>query len=186
MNRCYAFSRRRFIRCPPRHLAIEDLLTQLLRRYTITMHQIIRCWRTPHQSLTVSIFETVGWTAAPPLVHLVLKIKSWRIPVLIQTKRRIDRRCPNSECWIIRCYYLLQFFSFQSLDASTKWTVSSSDSANFNFAFCVVYQVHQRLLLGYRRFIRRCLFFFFPFSFLTLENRLSSKFGMWYFCILGT
>jgi hypothetical protein len=45
MNRCYAFSRCRFIWCPPRHLAVADLLTQLLRRYTPTVCRIIRCWR---------------------------------------------------------------------------------------------------------------------------------------------
>jgi hypothetical protein len=36
----------------------------------------------------------------------------------------LDRR-------IIRCYYLLQLFSFQSFDATTEWTVGSSDSVNF-------------------------------------------------------
>jgi hypothetical protein len=53
-----------------------------------------------------------------------------------------------------------------SSDASTKWTVGSSDGANFSFAFRTMYQVHRRLLLGYHRFIRRCLFFFFLFSYL--------------------
>jgi hypothetical protein len=104
MNRCYAFSRRRFIRCPPRHLAVEDLLNQLLRRYIPTVRQIIRCWRTPRQNLIVRIFETVGWTAAPPSVHPVLKLQSWRVSVLIPTKRRIDRRCPHSDHQIIQCY----------------------------------------------------------------------------------
>jgi hypothetical protein len=76
--------------------------------------------RTPRQNLTVRIFETVGWTAAPPSVHPVLKLQSWRVSVLIQTKRRIDRRCPHSDRRIVRCYYLLQLFSFQSFDASKK------------------------------------------------------------------
>jgi hypothetical protein len=73
MNRCYAFSRCQFIRCPPRHLAVEDLLTQLLRCYTPTVCRIIQCWRTPLQNLTVRISETVGWTAVPPSVHPVLE-----------------------------------------------------------------------------------------------------------------
>jgi hypothetical protein len=111
MNRCYAFSRCWFIRCPPRHLAIEDLLTQLLRRNTPTVRRIIRCWRTLRQYLTVCIFKSVGWTAAPLLVHPVLKLQSWRISVLIQMKRRIDRRCPHSDRQIIRCYWLCCFFS---------------------------------------------------------------------------
>jgi hypothetical protein len=36
----------------------------------------------------------------------VLKPQSWRVSVLIQMKRRIDRRCPHSDRRIIRCYYL--------------------------------------------------------------------------------
>jgi hypothetical protein len=36
----------------------------------------------------------------------VLKASSWRVSVLIQTKRRIDRRCPHSDRQIIRCYCL--------------------------------------------------------------------------------
>jgi hypothetical protein len=35
--------------------------------------------------------------------HPVLKASSWRVSVLIQTKRRIDRRCPHSDRRIIRC-----------------------------------------------------------------------------------
>jgi hypothetical protein len=106
MNRCYAFSRCRFIRCPPRYLVVEDLLTQLLWRYTPMVRRIIRCWKTPRQYLTIRIFESVRWTAALPSVHLVLKLQSWRVSVLIQTKRRIDRWCPHSDRRIIRCYCL--------------------------------------------------------------------------------
>jgi hypothetical protein len=36
----------------------------------------------------------------------VLKLQSWRVSVLIQTKHQIDRRCPHSDCRIIRCYCL--------------------------------------------------------------------------------
>jgi hypothetical protein len=36
----------------------------------------------------------------------VLKTSSWRVSVLIQTERRIDRRCPHSDRRIIRCYCL--------------------------------------------------------------------------------
>jgi hypothetical protein len=38
--------------------------------------------------------------------HPVLKALSWRVSVLIQTKRRIDRRCPHSDRRIIWCYCL--------------------------------------------------------------------------------
>jgi hypothetical protein len=36
---------------------------------------------------------------------------SWRVSVLIQTKRRIDRRYPPSDRRITRCYCLRFFFS---------------------------------------------------------------------------
>jgi hypothetical protein len=85
-------------------------------------------WRTPHQNLNVCIFETVGLTAAPLSVHPVLKLQSWHISVLIQTKRLIDRRCPLLDRWIIRCYYLLRFVFWQSSGASNRWTVGSFDS----------------------------------------------------------
>jgi hypothetical protein len=55
------------------------------------------------QNLTVRIFKSVGWTTAPPSVHPVLELQSWRISVSIQMKRQIDRRCPHSDRQIIRC-----------------------------------------------------------------------------------
>jgi hypothetical protein len=39
-------------------------------------------------------------------VHPVLKRLSWHVSVSIQTKRRIDRRCPHLDRRIIRCYCL--------------------------------------------------------------------------------
>jgi hypothetical protein len=36
----------------------------------------------------------------------VLKTSSWRVSVLTQTERWIDRRCPPSDRRIIRCYCL--------------------------------------------------------------------------------
>jgi hypothetical protein len=38
--------------------------------------------------------------------HSVLKASSWHASILIQTKCRIDRRCPHSDRRIIRCYFL--------------------------------------------------------------------------------
>jgi hypothetical protein len=66
MNRCYVFSRRRFTLCPPRHLAVEDLLTQLLQRYTLTVCRFIRCRRSRSQNISGSFHVTVGWTDASP------------------------------------------------------------------------------------------------------------------------
>jgi hypothetical protein len=39
-------------------------------------------------------------------VHPVLQASSWCVSVSIQTKRRIDRRCPHSDRQIIQCYCL--------------------------------------------------------------------------------
>jgi hypothetical protein len=79
--------------------------------------------------------------------------------------------------------------------ATRMWDVGSSDGAN---SAGLLHSVPSTptLALGCRRFIRRCHFLFscvFDFGstchllepsyhcFITLKNRLSSKFGMWYF-----
>jgi hypothetical protein len=66
-------------------------LTQLLRSYAPMHRQFIRCWRPRGQNVSVSFHATVGWTAADLSVHLVLKRLSWRVFLLIQMKRQIDR-----------------------------------------------------------------------------------------------
>jgi hypothetical protein len=110
MNWCYAFPGRRFIPCPPRHLAAEDLLIQLLWRYTPMVRQIIWCWRLLTRGGTVCFKYNRRIDRRFPLtkasVHPVLKTSSWHISVLIQTKRRIDRWCPHLDRRIIRCYCL--------------------------------------------------------------------------------
>jgi hypothetical protein len=74
-------------------------------------------------------------------VHPVLKASSWRVSIMIQMERRIDRRCHYSDRRIIRCYYPLHFCSFQSCDDATrKETGGSSDGVNFILAFCAVYK----------------------------------------------
>jgi hypothetical protein len=64
-------------------------------------------------------------------VHSVLLNLSWCIFVLIQIGRRIDRWCPHLDRQIIRCYCLLQLYSFQSPDATRIWNVGSSDGTSF-------------------------------------------------------
>jgi hypothetical protein len=155
---------------PPRHLVVEDLLTQLLRRYTLTVRRIIRCWRTPRQNLTIRIFETVGSTAAPPSVHPVLKLQSWCVFVLIQTKRWIDRRCPYLDRQIIRCYCLSLLCLFHLSGATRKHTVGSCDGLCKLSFLHAVYQVHRHLHQWYRRFIRRYQFPSFSSVVLTLEK----------------
>jgi hypothetical protein len=130
MNRCYHFSAIGSSGATSTSLSRWDPLTQLIRRHKSTHRRFIRCWRTPRQNQIVCIFETIGWTAAPPSVLPALKLQSWRVSILIQTKRQIDRRCPHLDRRIIRCYCLLQLSSLQSSDTITKWTVGSSDGAN--------------------------------------------------------
>jgi hypothetical protein len=99
MNRCYAFPGRRFIWCPPRHLAVAALLTQLFRRYTPTVRRFI-CMLLRDRRID----RCFPLTKAS--VHPVLKTSSWCVSVLIQTERRIDQRCPHLDCRNILCYYL--------------------------------------------------------------------------------
>jgi hypothetical protein len=143
MNQCYAFSRCWFIWCPSHNLAVEDLLTQLLWRYTPMMRWIIQCWRTPRQNLTVRIFVTVGWTAAPPSVHSVLKLQSWRVSVLIQMKRQIDRQCPHSDRRIIQCYYL-RSSSSALIRHILEFDRRIIRQCQLRLACCAVYQLHRR------------------------------------------
>jgi hypothetical protein len=164
------FSRRRFIWCPPRHLAVADPLTQLLRRYTPTVHRIIRCWRTLCQNLTVYIFKTVGYTAAPPSVHPVLKLQSWCVSVLIQMKNRIDRRCPHLDRRVLLSLLLLLC---NSSGISRRGTVGSSDSVNFVWPTAQCTNYTDAMHRWYHWFILRCLFFSFS-SCLQLGFFLSS------------
>jgi hypothetical protein len=82
------------------------LLTQLLQRYAPTLRRIIWCWRPCGQNLSSSFHATVGWTAAHPSVHPVLKASSWRVSVLFKLDHRIDRRFPPMDHRFIRHCYL--------------------------------------------------------------------------------
>jgi hypothetical protein len=161
-------------------------LTQLLRRYTLTLCWIISCWRPRGQNLSSSFHATVRWTIAHPLVHPVLKASSWRVSVLIQTERRIDRRCPHLDHRIIRCYWLCCFFSaIHPAHLETRPSVHPTVSTSFGLlrsvpttlTLCTDGIVGSSDGVNFLPFLRR----FWP-----LKNRLSSQFGMWYFCILGT
>jgi hypothetical protein len=75
------------------------------RRIFIGSHSLPPLW-SPYRSFS---FHTTGYRRFPltkASVHPVLKTSSWRISVLIQTERRIDRWCPLSDRRIIWCYYL--------------------------------------------------------------------------------
>jgi hypothetical protein len=82
-------------------------------------------------------------------VHPVLKASSWRISVLIQTERQIDRRCPLSDRRIIRCY-CLRYSSSEIHPTHLEIGCRIIRWCHLHFARCVVYQVHRRLHLWYR------------------------------------
>jgi hypothetical protein len=133
MNRCYHFKAIGSSGAPSTSLSHWYPLTQLIWR----IH-----WRTVGSSgaeglLTNTLLLASSWPSDRPMllptkasVHLVLLDLSWRVSVLIQIECRIDRRCPHLDCQIIRCYCLLQFFSFQLSDAIRVCTIGSSDGVN--------------------------------------------------------
>jgi hypothetical protein len=93
-------------------------------------------------------------------VHPVLKALSWRVSVLIQTERRIDRRCPLSDCRIIGCYCLR--YSSSEIHP-THLEIEPSDHPMVSSSFCPLRSVPSAPTLApmvptYCRFIRRCLF----------------------------
>jgi hypothetical protein len=143
MNRCYAFPGPRFIWFPPHHLAIAALLTQLFRRYAPTLRRFIRCWRTSRQTISVNFHATVGWTAADPSVHPVLKASSWCVSVLFKLDHRIVRRFPPMDRRFIRRCCLRDFSSpihpTQLGKGPSVHPTVSSDSSR-----CIVYQVLRR------------------------------------------
>jgi hypothetical protein len=119
-------------------------------------------------------------------VHPKLKRLSWRVSVLILTERQIDRRCPLSDRWIFWCY-CLRCSSSAIHPAHLEIAPSVHPMVPcFHPVYQLIRPLHRRFLSRYHWFIRRCPFFSFLCSVLTLKNRLYSQFGMWYFCILAT
>jgi hypothetical protein len=106
-----SFSRRRFIWCPPTSLCCWGSLTELLRRYALTHHRFIRCWRPCGQIIFLRFHATIGWTAAHPSVHPVLLHESWRVYVLFKLDHRIHWWFLPMDHRFIRHYCLLFFFS---------------------------------------------------------------------------
>jgi hypothetical protein len=149
---------------PPTSLSRWDSLTQLLRRYALTVRRIIRCWRPRNQVASVS-FHARRIDPRYPLTeasdHPVLKASSWRVSVLIQTERRIDRRCTHWDRWIIRCYCL-----HCSSSATRPTLLGNGPSVHPTVprvppVYQLIRRLHRRLLLRYCWFIGQCLFFSF-------------------------
>jgi hypothetical protein len=154
---------------------------------TWSLTQLLWCfiWRTVGSSGTEDLMaKTLLLASSRPsdrptlpltkaLVHPVLLNISWRVSVLIQTGRRIDRRSNQPDRQFIRCYCLLLLCFLQSSDACRNWTVGSSDSASCLKPSRSVPSAptHTSTLVPrYHRFIWRCLFFFFLSSVLTLKR----------------
>jgi hypothetical protein len=101
--------------CSPLHMT-DDTIAPTLH---LTHRRLIQCWRLHGQNLTVSFFETVGWTAALASVHLVLLLQIWRVSVLLPSNG------PSVHLTLLTSLLLL----WNSSSTSTKWIVGSSDGA---------------------------------------------------------
>jgi hypothetical protein len=88
-------------------------------------------------------------------VHPVLKRLSWRVSVSIQTKRRIDWRCPHLDRRIIWCYCLCCSSSATRPTLLENGPYVHPRCLGFHPVYQLVRQLHRRLLSRYRRFIRR-------------------------------
>jgi hypothetical protein len=156
-----------------------------------------------HNCSDAMLRRTVGSSdAEDPTAKTSLVASTWPSDEPLQTRRFIRCYCMNLGA-SPSCLNLIIGWT----DGSFQWTISSSDANVFSsssmqlvqhywkmdcrfirrwLGFHPVYQLdrplHRRLLSRYRRFIRRCPFFSFSFSFWPF----SSQFGLWYFCIHGT
>jgi hypothetical protein len=115
--------------------------------------------------------------------HPVLKASSWRVSVWIQTERRIDRRCPHSDHWIIRCYCL------RCSSSASRPTLLKDGSSVHPTVPRVSPCVPTRLMIAPT--LVKLISSVHPtvsflFLFLLGFDPLFSHFGMWFSCILGT
>jgi hypothetical protein len=185
MNRCYAFPGCQFIRCPPCHLAVEDLLTQLLRRYTPMVRRIIRCWRLLTRGGTVCfkynrqidrrfpLDQGVGSSGAEGLLLARLCLHSNKASdrPTVSTLRPSDH--------LVLLSSLLLFCN--SSDATRKSDVLVFTQCTNSSDDCT-----DACYLGTVGSSDGVLSFSFLSCFWPLKNKLSSQFGMWCFGILGT
>jgi hypothetical protein len=160
------FSRRRFIRCPPCHLAVEDLLTQLLRRYTPMVRQIIQCWR-PYSAAKTSMVAST-WPTDRPTLPLDQGVGSSGVEDFVLAHLCLDSNWasdrptvstlrPSDHPVLLSSLLLL----CNSSGASRNWTVGSSDGVNFVWPIAQCTNYTDAMHRWYCRFIRRCLFFSF-------------------------
>jgi hypothetical protein len=180
----YVFSRRRFIRCPPHHLAVEDLLTQLLWHFTPTVRRIIRCWRLraktslvastrPSDRSTLPLDQGIGSSGAKDFVLVRLCLDSnWASDRLIVSSLR-----PSDHPVLLSSLLLCN-----SSGASRNWTVGSSDGANFIWPAAQCTNYTDAMHRWYHRFIRRYQFPSFSSVVLTIEKQ--TIFSIWHVVFL--
>jgi hypothetical protein len=162
MNQCYAFSRRRFIRCPPRHLAVEDSLTNCsdaLHRWCVSSFgakdlaaktSLVASTR-PSDRPTLPLDQGVSSSGAEDFILVRLCLDSnW-----VLDRPTVSSLRPSDHPVLLSSLLFLRY---------------SSDGANFILppAQCTNYT--DAMHRWYRRFIRRCVFFSFLCSVLTLEK----------------
>jgi hypothetical protein len=105
---------RRFNRCTVVSSGVEDSATKtsLLAYSRVSdeplLHcQFIRCYCLLNRLLFDLNSRTVGWTAASPSVHPVLKTPVLAHYCLVQTSNWIDRQPNEPDRWFIQCYWVL-------------------------------------------------------------------------------
>jgi hypothetical protein len=93
----------------PRYIAVEVLW----QNRSDAMHRRCVVSSNAEGHFAKTSLYVASWPSDRPTLSLtqgvgssVLKTSSWRVSVLIQTERQIDRRCPHLDRQIIRCYYL--------------------------------------------------------------------------------
>jgi hypothetical protein len=162
-------------------------LTQLFWCYAPTHRRIIRCWGPRGQNHSGNFYAIVGRNNSTP----VGSSGAWGFILarlcLVQTWS-LDRPTVPSNGPLIHPMLLSSFLPLcNSCDATRKWTVGSSDGA-LVFSQCTNSYNHctDACYLGTVGSSKGVLSFSFLSRFLPLKNRLSSQFGMWYFCIHRT
>jgi hypothetical protein len=145
--------------CPPLHMTV-DTIHPMLYTDAPSVHPVLKDSLPAPYCLLLRDHRI---TAAPPSVHPVLLLQSWHVSVSFRLDHQIDRRCPPMDRRFIQCFWLC-CFSSAIHPAHLQNGPSVHLMVPVDSSLYAVYQVLRRSPLGYRRFIRRCLFFLFFMS----------------------
>jgi hypothetical protein len=140
------FSRRQFIRCPPRHVVVEDPLTHCsdaLHRRCVgssgaedpAVKTYLVASTRPSDRPTLPLDQGVGSSGVEDFVLARLCLDSnWA-----SDRPTVSSLRPSDQLVLLPSL----LFLCNSSGTSTKWTVGSSDGANFILTCCAVYQLHE-------------------------------------------